>query len=50
LIQKNGHLRAREGGKPLTDALVEADRAIDGVRNAIDEWRVMGGRGIPGLM
>ena len=25
---------AREGGKPLTDALIEVDRAIDGVRNA----------------
>ena len=38
---------AREGGKPLTDALIETDRAIDGVRNAVDELRVMGGREIP---
>lgn len=38
---------AREGGKPLTDALIETDRAIDGVRIAIDELRVMGGREIP---
>jgi acyl-CoA reductase-like NAD-dependent aldehyde dehydrogenase len=35
---KRDHLArqiASEGGKPLTDALVETDRAIDGVRNAI---------------
>ena len=38
---------AREGGKPLTDALIEADRAVDGVRNAADELRVMAGREIP---
>jgi acyl-CoA reductase-like NAD-dependent aldehyde dehydrogenase len=38
---------AREGGKPLTDALVETDRAIDGVREAVDELRVRGGREIP---
>jgi acyl-CoA reductase-like NAD-dependent aldehyde dehydrogenase len=38
---------AREGGKPLTDALVETDRAIDGVRNAAEELRVMAGREIP---
>ena len=38
---------AREGGKPLTDARVEAVRAIDGVRNAADELRVMAGREIP---
>src|SRR5262245_53925321 len=38
---------AREGGKPLTDALVETDRAIDGVVNAVDELRVMAGREIP---
>jgi acyl-CoA reductase-like NAD-dependent aldehyde dehydrogenase len=42
-----GRQIAREGGKPLTDALVETDRAIDGVRNAADELRVMGGREIP---
>jgi len=38
---------AREGGKPLTDALVEVDRAIDGVRNAADGLRVAAGREIP---
>jgi len=27
----------------LTDALIETDRAIHGVRNAVDELRVMGG-------
>ena len=42
-----GRQIAREGGKPLTDALVETDRAIDGVRNAVDELRVMAGREIP---
>lgn len=42
-----GRQIAREGGKPLTDALVEVDRAIDGVRNAIDEMRVRAGREIP---
>src|SRR5262245_30362884 len=29
-------LIAREGGKPYSDALVETDRAIDGIRNAAD--------------
>ena len=42
-----GRQIAREGGKPLTDAQVETDRAIDGVRNAADELRVMAGREIP---
>ena len=42
-----GRQIAREGGKPLSDALVETDRAIDGVRNAADELRVMAGREIP---
>jgi acyl-CoA reductase-like NAD-dependent aldehyde dehydrogenase len=27
-----GRQIAREGGKPLTDALIETDRVIDGVR------------------
>ncbi|MDB4989760.1 MAG: aldehyde dehydrogenase family protein [Myxococcaceae bacterium] len=40
-------LIAREGGKPLADARVEAARAVDGVRNAIDELRNFGGREIP---
>jgi acyl-CoA reductase-like NAD-dependent aldehyde dehydrogenase len=34
---------AREGGKPLTDALVEVDRAADGVRNAYEALRSFGG-------
>jgi acyl-CoA reductase-like NAD-dependent aldehyde dehydrogenase len=38
---------AREGGKPLTDALIETDRAIDGVRNAAEELRALAGREIP---
>jgi acyl-CoA reductase-like NAD-dependent aldehyde dehydrogenase len=42
-----GRQIAREGGKPLTDALIETDRAIDGVRDAADELRVMAGREIP---
>jgi acyl-CoA reductase-like NAD-dependent aldehyde dehydrogenase len=40
-------LIAREGGKPLIDAKVEATRAVDGVRNAIDELRNFGGQEIP---
>jgi len=42
-----GRQIAREGGKPLTDAMVEVDRAVDGVRNAVDVLRVAGGREIP---
>jgi acyl-CoA reductase-like NAD-dependent aldehyde dehydrogenase len=42
-----GRQIAREGGKPLTDALIETDRAVDGVRNAADELRVMAGQEIP---
>jgi acyl-CoA reductase-like NAD-dependent aldehyde dehydrogenase len=42
-----GRQIAREGGKPLTDALIETDRAIDGVRDAADELRGMAGREIP---
>lgn len=40
-------LIAREGGKPLTDAIVETTRAIDGVRNAAEELRNFAGREIP---
>jgi acyl-CoA reductase-like NAD-dependent aldehyde dehydrogenase len=40
-------LIAQEGGKPLTDARVEAERAIDGVRNAAEELRNFAGREIP---
>jgi acyl-CoA reductase-like NAD-dependent aldehyde dehydrogenase len=42
-----GRQIAREGGKPLADALIEVDRAIDGVGSAADELRVMAGREIP---
>lgn len=38
---------AREGGKPYSDALVETDRAIDGIRNAADLLRTRGGTEIP---
>ncbi|MGN6620550.1 MAG: aldehyde dehydrogenase family protein [Sphingomonas sp.] len=38
---------AREGGKPLTDALVEVDRAADGVRNAYEALRTLGGGEVP---
>ncbi|SFD50652.1 aldehyde dehydrogenase family protein [Roseivivax sediminis] len=38
---------AREGGKPLPDAIVETTRAIDGVHNAADELRGFAGREIP---
>jgi len=47
---KRDHLAlqiAREGGKPLRDAIVETTRAIDGVHNAADELRNFGGREIP---
>ncbi len=45
--QDFGRLIAREGGKPLTDALIETDRAIDGIRNAADILRTWAGREIP---
>jgi acyl-CoA reductase-like NAD-dependent aldehyde dehydrogenase len=38
---------AREGGKPYADALVETDRAIDGVRSAGELLRTWGGHEIP---
>jgi acyl-CoA reductase-like NAD-dependent aldehyde dehydrogenase len=38
---------ADEGGKPLTDALVEATRAVDGIRNAVDALRTFAGEEIP---
>jgi acyl-CoA reductase-like NAD-dependent aldehyde dehydrogenase len=41
------NLIAQEGGKPLTDALVEAARAVDGLRNAAEELRNFAGREIP---
>jgi acyl-CoA reductase-like NAD-dependent aldehyde dehydrogenase len=42
-----GEQIAREGGKPYTDALVETDRAIDGLRNAAEILRTRAGREIP---
>ena len=47
---KRDHLAlqiAREGGKPLPDAIIETSRAIDGVHNAADELRNFAGREIP---
>ena len=38
---------AREGGKALTDARIEAIRAVDGLRNAAEEIRNFAGREIP---
>jgi acyl-CoA reductase-like NAD-dependent aldehyde dehydrogenase len=38
---------AREGGKPLRDAAVEVNRAVDGIGNAADELRNLAGREIP---
>jgi len=38
---------AREGGKPLADALIETDRAIDGVRNCAEVLRTRAGVEIP---
>jgi acyl-CoA reductase-like NAD-dependent aldehyde dehydrogenase len=47
LREKFSRLIAQEGGKPLVDAEVEANRAIDGVRNAAEELRNFAGREIP---
>jgi len=47
---KRDHLAmqiAREGGKPLPDAIIETNRAIDGVHNAADELRSLAGQEIP---
>ncbi len=38
---------AREGGKPLIDSLVEADRAIDSIRICVDTLRTKAGTEIP---
>lgn len=38
---------SHEGGKPLTDARVEVERAVDGVRSAIDVIRTQAGCEIP---
>lgn len=45
--ERFAHLIAQEGGKPLTDALVEVDRARDGAMTAADLLRSTGGREIP---
>jgi acyl-CoA reductase-like NAD-dependent aldehyde dehydrogenase len=50
MLPQRGHFGmqiAREGGKPLTDALIEVDRAIDGVRNAAEMLRTSAGREVP---
>jgi acyl-CoA reductase-like NAD-dependent aldehyde dehydrogenase len=47
LRERFSRLIAQEGGKPLVDAGVEANRAIDGVRNAAEELRNFAGREIP---
>lgn len=38
---------AREGGKPLTDSVVEANRAIDGMRGAVETLRTQHGNEVP---
>jgi acyl-CoA reductase-like NAD-dependent aldehyde dehydrogenase len=38
---------AREGGKPLMDSLVEADRAIEGVKLCVEALRTQAGSVIP---
>jgi acyl-CoA reductase-like NAD-dependent aldehyde dehydrogenase len=51
LLQQNrdrfATMIAREGGKPLTDAIIEVTRGIDGLVNAADEIRNFGGKEIP---
>src|ERR1700722_2222522 len=50
VIERREHLGmqiAREGGKTLTDALAETDRAIDGIRNSADILRTWAGEEIP---
>src|SRR6202041_588684 len=40
-------LIAQEGGEPLTDAQIQANSAVDGLRNAAEEIRNFAGREIP---
>ena len=40
-------LIAKEGGKPYPDALVEATRAVDGIRNGAEALRSLGGEEVP---
>lgn len=45
--QDLAHQAAAEGGKPLTDSLVEAARAVDGVRLAVETLRMDAGHAAP---
>ncbi len=38
---------AKEGGKPLADAIVEVNRGIEGIRNTIETLNTMSGKEIP---
>ncbi len=38
---------AREGGKPLIDSLVEANRAVDSIKSCVDRLRTQAGSEIP---
>lgn len=46
-IEEFALLIAREGGKPLTDARVEAVRAVNGIELAIEEMGHLAGRQVP---
>ena len=46
-LEEFAQLIAQEGGKPLTDARVEATRAVDGLCNAAEEIRNFAGREVP---
>ena len=46
-LEEFAQLIAQEGGKPLTDARIEATRAVDGLRNASEEIRSFAGREVP---
>jgi acyl-CoA reductase-like NAD-dependent aldehyde dehydrogenase len=46
-IEELALLIAREGGKPLTDARIEAERAVDGLRCCAELPRHGGGREVP---
>ena len=46
-LEAFARLIAQEGGKPVTDARIEAIRAVDGLRNAAEEIRNFAGREIP---
>ena len=37
----------KEGGKPLADAIIEVNRAVDGIRNAVEELRTFTGQAVP---